>query len=69
LKDLKDIVAELKHNHPIIVKAKEERLEVHRKLTNLTVLLERRLRDHECESSSVYLNVDFRHFFILWHIV
>ncbi|PNF38219.1 hypothetical protein B7P43_G13365, partial [Cryptotermes secundus] len=46
-KDLEDIVAELKRDHPDIVRAKEERVEVHRKLTNLTALLEKRLHDHK----------------------
>jgi hypothetical protein len=46
LKDLEDIVTELKRDHPIIVRVKEERVEVHRKLTNLTVLLEKRLHNH-----------------------
>ncbi|KDR17343.1 hypothetical protein L798_08543 [Zootermopsis nevadensis] len=43
-KDFADILAELRHDHPIIVKAKDERVEVHSKLTNLASLLEEILR-------------------------
>jgi hypothetical protein len=68
LKDLEDIVTELRRDHPIIVKAKEERVEVHKKLTNLTVLLEKRLHNHKCKTSAVYFNFGFIHLFILWHI-
>jgi hypothetical protein len=61
-------VAELKRDHPIIVKAKEERVDVHRKLTNLIVLLEKRLHDHKCKTSALYLHFGFIHSFILWNI-
>lgn len=68
MKDLEDIVTELKRDHPIIVKAKEERVEVHRKLTNLTALLEKKLHNHKCKTSADYSNFRFILLFLLWHI-
>jgi hypothetical protein len=48
-KDLADIVAELRRTHPLIDRMKDERVELHSRLTNLTILVDKTLQDPECE--------------------